>query len=475
MLAQNNHGISAQTPLSSTTHHEGTETYEALRRAFYNDRVPDIKPAEIATPINTQGVSAALKHAAAQNWKVGVRSGGHQWTCSSLIEGGLLIDTRYLNHAVDFDPETKLVSFGPSVNGSEVSAKMVSVGRFFPHGHSPTVAVGGFLLAGGQGWFMRGWGLTSDTWITQIEIVTASGDTLIASETQNQDLFWSARGAGQGFFGVVTKFWCHTIPGRSLFQTTIVFKCGDQFEKIVEWALDSLENTQKEFVDGALCTFYADKNIPGVYTDELTEASTLMAAVALTAYTDTQEAATEWLKPWQFIPKSLENSKVFSETAMPTSWAKIFKEQDEFTPLFNNERWQVGSILTDPTTTRSKLISSLKPALCDLPTRRSIGCVYFAETIPDENRLCSSLPQQFYVASMVCWNGNEHDSRVQKWLENVYSTAAPAACGVYVADFNSTLPVTKVMTDSAFQKWMSIRSKWDPQNLFQGFRGFNSS
>lgn len=55
---------------------------------------------------------------------------------------------------------------------------MLERGRFFPHGHSPTVAAGGFLLAGGQGFFMRGWGATCQEWIVKLEVVTAGGEVV---------------------------------------------------------------------------------------------------------------------------------------------------------------------------------------------------------------------------------------------------------------------------------------------------------
>jgi hypothetical protein len=66
-------------------------------------------------------------------------------------------------------------------------------------------------------------------------MVLASGDLVTASSTENSDLFWAVRGAGQNF-GVVTSF---TFQGHS--QTTPVFAgplifLADKLGQIVEFA-----------------------------------------------------------------------------------------------------------------------------------------------------------------------------------------------------------------------------------------------
>ena len=132
--------------------HRGVDGYEAARReTVWNSLIPQRFPDVIVQACDTEDVVAAIRHARAQGYQVGVRSGGHSWNASHLRDGGMLLDVSRLGHC-RVDADAMIAQVGPGVVASAFATDLDAQGLFFPAGHCEGIRLGGYLLQGGYGW-----------------------------------------------------------------------------------------------------------------------------------------------------------------------------------------------------------------------------------------------------------------------------------------------------------------------------------
>jgi FAD/FMN-containing dehydrogenase len=158
-------------------------------------------------------VASTIRWATETNTPMVARSGGHSYTGYSTTEG-VVVDVSLMN-GVKFDESTKRVTLGGGVRNRDAYASLKDVSRTITHGRCYGVGVAGLVLGGGIGFNMRRFGLTCDQ-LVSTEMVLANGETVQASATENSDLFWAARGAGGGNFGIHTSFVFDTFPAEQI-------------------------------------------------------------------------------------------------------------------------------------------------------------------------------------------------------------------------------------------------------------------
>ena len=175
--------------------------YDQARRVW-NGAV-DRRPRLIARCTGTADVTAAVRYARAHNLLVAVRGGGHSVAGHAVCDDGIVIDLSAMT-GTRVDPTTSTIHVQGGCLNADLDRESQAFGLATTGGIVSHTGVGGLTLGGGIGHLMRRFGLTIDNLISA-DVVTADGQVVLASNDENEDLFWGLRGGG-GNFGIVTSF-----------------------------------------------------------------------------------------------------------------------------------------------------------------------------------------------------------------------------------------------------------------------------
>jgi hypothetical protein len=179
----------------------GDAGYDSARR-IWNGMI-DRKPGLIARCAGVADVITSVTFARTHNLLVSVRGGGHGVAGNAVCDGGLLIDLSGMK-GIRVDPARRTARAEPGVTWGEFDHETQAFGLATTGGFVPSTGIAGLTLGGGLGFLMRQFGLTCDN-LLSVDLVTAEGQLLTVSATENADLFWGVRGGG-GNFGIATSF-----------------------------------------------------------------------------------------------------------------------------------------------------------------------------------------------------------------------------------------------------------------------------
>lgn len=430
----------------------GDPAYENARRAaVWNGRVPDRYPELIVYPENDCHVRSIVLYAKSKGMSIGTKSGGHSWTASFLRDGGIMVDLAKMNH-FEFDVQARTAIAQPAAYGSDLNASLEEHGLMFPAGHCPTVGLGGFLLQGGFGWNSRKWGVACES-VMAIDVVTADGELLHADSTKNSDYFWAARGAGCGYFGLITRFYLqlHTLPG-GIMTARYVFEVDE---------IDSVLTA----VDGISAQISPDLEI-GMFAAHDQDGILGRPTLAITAdvLSATEEEAREALDILHNLPVMKKSVKSY-----PYVGCSLREMLQRFDDILDNRgrRYEADNLWTDAPV--QVLLPNFRKIIESLPPPPSH--LYMMWWLPVKARpdMAFSMEGRLYVSMYAITLDELLDARHSDYVVSAMTGMENWKKGIQLADENLPAHPGMFMRTQNYVRLEKLRSMYDPEGRFHGY------
>jgi FAD/FMN-containing dehydrogenase len=233
----------------------GQPGYEEARQ-IHNAMI-DRRPAVIVRCAGVADVIEAVKFARSQGLLLSVRGAGHNVAGTCLCDGGMVIDLGGMK-GIRIHPGTYTARVEPGVTWADLNHELQVFGLAATGGYVGTTGVAGLTLGGGLGWMVRKHGPALDN-LLSVDVVTADGQLITASSTENSDLFWGMRGAG-GNFGVVTSFEFEVHTAGTVLAGLVLHPASKGRELLRYWR-EFGPAAPEEMTDGALL-FTAAPEVP---------------------------------------------------------------------------------------------------------------------------------------------------------------------------------------------------------------------
>jgi FAD/FMN-containing dehydrogenase len=418
------------------------------------NRLPDV----VVKVADEQDVAKAVKFAKANNIKVVVRGGGHNYCCPSVRNGGMLIDLTDLTKVISVDAKNKTAVLQPIISNRDVQKLLNPQGLAFPTGHCPPVKISGYLLGGGMSWNQGVWGPGCNS-VEALEIVTPDGELIKASNDENQDYFWAARGAGSGFFGVAVRYHLKLYDLPKAITGSAYFFPIDQADKVGQW-LASIAPTLAPCIELSQLILQAPKDL----ADQCKDHNGKVCLVAATAFVDSPEEGAKVLKPFEDCPVKCLSKSVNT----PFTFDQLFDASGNlWQPDLRN---RVDAIYSNANP--GDVFHAIWKDFVNTPSPLSLFffAIFTGHNVPAALPDCAfSMSTKLYGGTSTLWKDANDDKENLDWHERFNAKLKPFIYGHYVGEADTMGHpdyYQKSYSGRNFERLAKLRKKYDPTGVF---------
>jgi FAD/FMN-containing dehydrogenase len=421
--------------------------YDEVRR-IWNGMI-DRRPALIARCVGTADVAVTVDFAREHDLLISVKGGGHNVAGNAVCEGGLMIDLSEMR-GVHVDVQTRRARAGGGATWGDFDAETQVHGLATTGGLISDTGVAGLTLGGGIGWLTPSYGLACDN-LSSVDIVTAEGSIVTASDADNADLFWGLKG-GAGNFGVATSFEFQVYPvGPVLFGGMTLYAL-DEAHEVLPHFLSFMADSPDEL--GALAGFTTTPDglpvlaLIAVYNGDVSDG----------------EATLQALRSFR---------KPLLDTFAPTSYRKIQTLFDAGTPPGLRYYWKSSFLDRLPEDALTTVIEQTR----NRPSPKSKIFLEFLggafARVPRESAVFDHRTSPYNLLIIGSWEDEEDDDVNRNWARDTWRAMDPYTSeGVYVNYLGTEVDeggnrLKAAYGPGKFEKLLALKQKYDPTNLFR--------
>ena len=417
----------------------GDDQFDEARKVW--NGMIDRRPRLIAQCAGAADVIAAINFARTHGLLVAVRGGGHSWPGHSVCDDGLMATktVRAQGGALWGDVDHESQAFGLATSGGVVS----------------TTGIGGLTLGGGsQTWLIRRYGSTADN-LVSADVVTAAGDLLKASETENADLFWALRGGG-GNFGVVTSFEYRLHPVGPLVLAGPTFFLWDRAKEITDFYLEYVQDLPDELTT-ALYYWTAP---PAPFLPESLHGQPVVIIAA--CYAGAAKAGEGVVAPIRALKPAADMLGPLPYTGLQTMFDPLFPKG-----IYSYAKSDYFDVI--PTAMVDDMIAwaERKPTPLSLTHLNHFGGAM--SRVANDATPFAHRDAMFAFSQDAFWEGPEATAPNVKWVKDYWQAMrAHSPRGAYV-NFMADEGEDRVRESyrGNYDRLLQIKRKYDPANLFR--------
>ena len=419
--------------------------YDHGRRVWNADI--DRRPSLIARCTGVKDVIEAVKFARGRDLLAAVRCGSHNVAGHGTCDGGIVIDLSLMK-GIRVDPARPTVRAQGGVTWSEFDRETQAFGLATTGGSVSSTGIAGLTLGGGIGWLTGKHGLACDN-LLSVDVVTADGEFLKASATENADLFWAVRGGG-GNFGIVTNFEYQLHPVGPTVLAGMVLHPMSQAREVLRFYREYSANLPDD-----ACSWIGLLNTP----DGIPVVGLLMF------YAGPLEQGERVLGPARRFGQPL------ADLVQPMPYVAYQSMLDAGFAQHGIHRYWKSSY--DDTLSDS-CIDVLVDGGENLPTPQSVVLVFLihgaAARVPRDATAFGARKKHWDVNVISQWSDPADSERHVGWVRQLWSKIEPHTAGAAMINHLNTEDRPERIRASYsgnYDKLAAIKRKYDPMNFFR--------